>query len=176
LLFLTAKETTSFSAFIALATLKKVTPSELEKMQQQESLEQKKSYADNQAKKCDRIAKYSLDEDNQKAYRHRAEQWEEKSEIIEEKLNKTVANSAESDKINRVIPVNIQLFAKKSEDFATIILPREEYAHVMSEIATNLTETQASKKVFTKAIGDYKYTVENNGFGNYRVIGKKLIK
>ncbi|MCI6771811.1 MAG: hypothetical protein PUF31_06515 [Oscillospiraceae bacterium] len=33
--------------------------------------------------------------------------------------------------------INIQLFAKKSEDFKTVFLPEQEYAHVMSEIATN---------------------------------------
>ena len=64
----------------------------------------------------------------------------------------------------------------KSEDFATIILPKNEYSHVMNEIATNLTEEQSKKKVFSKHIGDYIYTVENNGFGNYRVIKKKKIE
>ena len=67
---------------------------------------------------------------------------------------------------------NIQLFAKKVEDFETVILPTKEYAHVMSEIATNLTKEQSKRKVFSKAIGDYIYTVENKGFGNYRVIKK----
>ena len=33
--------------------------------------------------------------------------------------------------------INIQLFAKKSEDFKTVFLPEQEYAHVMSEIASN---------------------------------------
>lgn len=42
----------------------------------------------------------------------------------------------------------------------------------MSEIATNLTEDQRNKKVFSKHIGDYIYTVENKGLGNYRVIDK----
>lgn len=46
----------------------------------------------------------------------------------------------------------------------------------MHEIATNISEKQAAKKVFRKAIGNYVYTVENNGFGNYRIIGKERIE
>ncbi len=74
------------------------------------------------------------------------------------------------------IKISMQFFAKKSEDFATIILPKQEYAHVMSEIATNISEEHQRRKVFKKAIGDYMYTVENNGFGNYRIIGKDEIE
>ena len=70
----------------------------------------------------------------------------------------------------------MQFFAKKSEDFATIILPKQEYAHVMSEIATNISNEQRNRKVFKKAVGNYMYTVENNGFGNYRIIGKVKIE
>ena len=75
-----------------------------------------------------------------------------------------------------IIKLDMQFFGKKSEEFATIILPRQEYAHVMSEIATNISEGQKNKKVFKKPIGDYIYTVENNGFGNYRIIGKAKIE
>lgn len=66
----------------------------------------------------------------------------------------------------------IQFFARKSEDFPTIWLSKKEYAHVMSELATHLIEEQQGKKVVKKAIGKCIYTVENNGFGNYRIIGK----
>lgn len=74
------------------------------------------------------------------------------------------------------IPINIQLFARKASDFKTIRLSKAEYAHVMSEIATNLTEEQKSKHIFTKYIGDYIYQVENIGFGNYRIIDKIKIE
>lgn len=40
----------------------------------------------------------------------------------------------------------------------------------MSEIATNITADQKERRVFTKPIGNYTYTVENNGFGEYRII------
>jgi hypothetical protein len=72
--------------------------------------------------------------------------------------------------------ISMQYFAKKSEDFATVVLPKDEYAHVMSEIATNISDEQKNKKVFKKLIGNNEYTVENKGFGNYRIIGRKEIK
>ena len=93
---------------------------------------------------------------------------------------KQLMNRLNSDKEKDIIktsslPLNIQLFGKKASDFKTIRLPKKEYAHVMSEIATNITETQKNKKVFSKNIGDYTYTVENFGFGEYRVIDKQKI-
>lgn len=85
---------------------------------------------------------------------------------------KYLSKVQENDRISKALKVDIQLFAKKSQDFATVFLPKIEYAHVMSEIATNLTKEQSNKKVFSKNIGNYTYTVENNGFGDYRVIDK----
>lgn len=54
----------------------------------------------------------------------------------------------------------------------TIWLPKSEYANVMSELATNTTAEQRNQFIISKPIGDYIYTVENQGFGSYRVIGK----
>jgi SPP1 gp7 family putative phage head morphogenesis protein len=84
---------------------------------------------------------------------------------------KTVENYAKSSKMK----YGLQFFARSSKDYKTIELPKQEYAHVMSELATHLTPTQRKQKVVTKAIGNYIYTIENNGFGNYRVIGKEVI-
>lgn len=83
------------------------------------------------------------------------------------KLNK----SPESDKFS----INLLLHAKKAKDFPTIQLPKAEYAKVMSELNTHLTKEQRQKKIITKAIGNHVYTVENNGFDDYRIIGKKQI-
>ncbi len=84
---------------------------------------------------------------------------------------KPVANS----KISSKMKYGLQFFARSSKDYKTIQLPKQEYAHVMSELATHLTAAQQKQKVVTKVIGDYIYTVENNGFGNYRIIGKEII-
>ncbi len=100
-------------------------------------------------------------------------------EQAKELEDKILDKSGENDIINpdrNRIQISMQHFAKKVEDFETIFLPKDEYAHVMSEIASNLTEEQVSKRVIKKHIGDYIYTVENKGFGNYRVIGKDLIE
>ena len=107
--------------------------------------------------------------------------WYGKTDIIDPDLVKifqgaraatknSIANPATDDIIS-----SIKTFAKGSKDFPTIFLPKQEYAHVMSEIATNITKEQSQKSVFEKAIGNYVYTVENNGFGDYRIIDKTII-
>ena len=46
---------------------------------------------------------------------------------------------------------------------------------VMSELNTNLTAEEREKGVVSKAIRNHVYTVENYGYNDYRVIGKKRI-
>lgn len=57
----------------------------------------------------------------------------------------------------------------------TVFLPKDEYAHVMAEIATHASNEQKGKSVFTKNVGSYAYTVENGFNGLYRVIRKREI-
>lgn len=107
--------------------------------------------------------------------------WYGKAEILDPDLVKifqgarTVAKSSIVNPATDDIISSVKAFAKGSKDFPTVFLPKQEYAHVMSEIATNITKEQSQKSVFEKAIGNYIYTVENNGFGNYRIIDKTLI-
>lgn len=89
------KDSTS-TYFEGITTLKPVTPEEIDDMKMQEVLEQQKSYCENQVKKYSRIAKYSLDKENKQTYSHRAEVWQEKAEKTAEKLDETIAKSAES--------------------------------------------------------------------------------
>ncbi len=93
------KDSTS-TYYEGITTLKKVSKSELTEMKDNEVLEQQKANAENQAKKCDRIAKYSLDEDNKRIYQNRAEKWQEKADEISVKVDKSVENFAESGIIN----------------------------------------------------------------------------
>lgn len=79
----------------------------------------------------------------------------------------TLENNGKSS----TIKMDLQFFAS-SKDYATFRLPADEYAHVMSEINTHMTEKERSQKVVTKAIGNYYYTFENNGFDDYRIIDK----
>lgn len=62
------------------------TESERRELIEQYNAEQKSNYAKNQAEKCGRIAKYSLDEGNKKVYAARAEKWRG---IAEESVDKS---------------------------------------------------------------------------------------
>lgn len=46
----------------------------------------------------------------------------------------------------------------------------------MSILGTNLTEEQKNSPTFMKKAGNCNYLIENNGFGNFRVIGRKKLK
>lgn len=87
-------------------------------------------------------------------------------------IKETVDNAKKTGRLK----INIQLFAREGSDFPTVYLPKEEYARVMSEVATWVTKSQLNKKVFSKPIGDYIYTFENKGYGEFRVIGKEWIE
>lgn len=54
-------------------------------------------------------------------------------------------------------------------------ISKEEYGKVMHELNNNLTKEQRKKKVIKKAIGDYEYIVQNNGFNEYKIIRKVKI-
>ena len=59
---------------------------------------------------------------------------------------------------------------KKTSKLPTMILPEDEYAHVMSEIATNMSVHKATQPIVHEEIGNCRYIFENRGFGNYRII------
>ena len=62
-----------------------------------------------------------------------------------------------------------------SDSLPTVLLPKQEYAHVMSEVATHISDAQRIRRVFQKEIGHHVYTFENGFDGTYRVIGKEEI-
>ncbi len=63
----------------------------------------------------------------------------------------------------------------KSRRRKEVRLPPKEYAKVMHELNTNLTKEEQQQRLVSRNIGNYVYTVENNGFNEYRVIRKKKI-
>ncbi len=85
-----------------------------------------------------------------------------KTEAVKEFLDKKVEKQSKCDKI-------------KKRDRKEVKLPKAEYAKVMHELNTNLTKEQRNKKVITKYIGNYKYTIQNRGFNEYRIINKREI-
>ena len=72
--------------------------------------------------------------------------------------------------------LDIQFFAKKPKDYASISLGAREYARVISQLNTNLTREELKPGIKTKAIGDYLYTFEVIDFDEYRFISKTRIK
>ena len=95
-------------------------------------------------------AKWALNEAELRELQDRAEYFGlDKAESFEDFKNKYLNASKNGGIIdNENKHVDIQLFARKSKDFPTVVLPKQEYAHVMSEIATNITKEQSTKKSF----------------------------
>ena len=60
--------------------------------------------------------------------------------------------------------------------YTPIWLDPQEYAHVMSELNTNLSPEDRKHAIITKPIGNYYYTIVNYGFNDYKIIDKWPIK
>ena len=71
--------------------------------------------------------------------------------------------------------LNIQNFAKSSRQYATIKISKREYATVTHELNTWLKHDEVIGTTVKKAIGDYIYTIEVNGFDDYRIVAKSKI-
>lgn len=56
--------------------------------------------------------------------------------------------------------------------YKQILLPKDEYAHIMSELNTNLSEEDRKHAIITKTIGNYEYTFINKGFNDYIFVKK----
>ena len=54
-------------------------------------------------------------------------------------------------------------------------MTKEEFARVTSEFNTNLSAEERNKKFVAKAVGNYYYKARNNGFNDYKFIGRYLI-
>ena len=122
-------------------------------------------------------ARWGLDEDELQTLKDRAKYFGlDKTKDFDDFKKKYLKTLEENTKTYKMGTkgMGLQFFAN-SKAFKTVVLTKQEYAHVMSELATHMTAEQQKKKVVKKAIGQYIYTVENNGFGEYRIIGKKHI-
>lgn len=89
------KDSTS-TYYEEITTLKPVTPEEEAEMDRRERLEEKQQYAERQAQRFDRRAEYSLDEDNKRIAQTRADEWHDRADRLEEKVNKAESNSSEN--------------------------------------------------------------------------------
>ena len=50
-----------------------------------------------------------------------------------------------------------------------------EKARITSEFNTNLTNKERKKKIISRYVGNYYYKAKNNGFNDYKFIGRYLI-
>lgn len=89
------KDSTS-TYYEEITTLEPVTPEEEAEMDRRERLEEKQQYAQRQAERFDRRAEYSLDEDNKRIAQTRANEWHDRADRLEEKVNKAESNSSEN--------------------------------------------------------------------------------
>lgn len=71
---------------------KPLSDDEIAELDRQRGLEEKQQYAERQAQRFDRRAKYSLDEDNKRIAQKRADEWHDRAD----KLEKNISNEAES--------------------------------------------------------------------------------
>lgn len=108
--------TTYFEGISTPPKEQKLSRADIEDVEEKQKQEQQKQYAENQAKRMDRLAKYSLNEDNKKLYSARAERWKDRAE----NLGNPVANSAESGIIEETKTLslnNIEDFEKWQNDY-----------------------------------------------------------
>lgn len=69
---------------------------EIKELDRQRGIEEKQQYAQRQAERFDRRAEYSLDEDNKRIAQTRADEWHDRADMLEEKVNKAESNSSEN--------------------------------------------------------------------------------
>lgn len=79
------------------------------------------------------------------------------------------------DKLSGRVTMNLQLFGKRAKSRKTVRLDVREYAMVMSELRTHITDDDKKRTTITKAIENHIYTFENNFDDTYRVVGRKKI-
>ena len=73
------------------------------------------------------------------------------------------------------LKLDLQLFSLDPWKYKQIYLPKEEYAMVMRELNTHLTNEDIEIGVVTKSIRNHSYMVHIKEYGDYRIIGKKPI-
>lgn len=62
------------------------------------------------------------------------------------------------------------------QNLPRVRLPSAEYARVVGELNTHLSDSDRKRYVVTKAIGNYRYTFINNGFDSYEFIRRVRLR
>lgn len=129
---------------------------ELSDIEQEAKNEARQEYAERQHKRCSRLAKYSLDEDNKRIYKHRAEQWKSKKEALE--------NDGESS----TIKLQINLFDKDDELYldAISIEPEDGFEDVCLHGSPTSVQKKIDGKITNMNASEFALYLKENT--NYR--------
>lgn len=142
---------------------------EKEKLGEQERLQNQLNYCKRQQKTFDRLARYSLDKDNQQMYLARAKQWENKAAEVQKMLDNSVAKSAESGIINKktttVDANNISIIANSSPT----IQDTKEFLDLLNNNSND--NIKRAYKNYSSQLNSVKY---NPSGGCYRSILKEI--
>lgn len=114
-----------------------------------------------------------------------SKQWKIQRDDDKIEQRKTIGTSLHRHSATEMYLKTGSMSAKEYAEFKTelndiknrqqIILPKTEYAQVMSELNTHMTEEDRKHAIVTKAIGNYYYTIVNKGYDDYTIIAKKPI-
>ncbi len=147
------------------------TTDELNDIAEKYAAEQKQQHAEGQAKKYDRLAKYSLDSDNKRIYSNRAQQWQEKAETIAKRVENSdedgiieasdggfVYKPVTEDSINRVPKLDVSDSEEFNERYHTACqdLLREVLKHTECQVGTEFSIV-------------YNYNIERISGYDYRI-------
>ena len=113
------------------------TKEELAAIGQANRTEAKKQYAERQEKRFERLEKNSLDEENQKRYAARREEWKMQKELMEKPIAKTGASGI-----------------MKLPKYENVVIPKAKF----TQYALNPEKDPDKAKAFKKALG---YTMDN---------------
>ena len=109
------KDSTS-TYYEGITTLSPVTAEEMAEMDRREQLEAQQQYAERQAQRFDRRAKYSLDGDNKRIAQTRADDWHDRANTLEEKTKQFSLNTNEQKYYRPVFEEDIsKTFERKIE-------------------------------------------------------------
>lgn len=109
------KDSTS-TYYEGITTLSPVTAEEIAEMDRREQLEAQQQYAERQAQRFDRRAKYSLDNDNRRVAQARSNEWHDRANTLEEKTKQFSLNTNEQKYYRPVFEEDIsKTFERKIE-------------------------------------------------------------
>jgi hypothetical protein len=94
------KDSTS-TYYEEITTLEPVTPEEEAEMDRRERLEEKQQYAERQAQRFDRRAEYSLDDDNKRIAKKRADEWHDRADKLAEQKEDYIHKISDSESITK---------------------------------------------------------------------------